>query len=117
MCSVTAGHQQVPVQQLPGAKGARSRVPPARALTRPKPPTLSPFRTDSWLKTKRLSELDVEDLFNLKRRGFSDAEIGRATGALWWGEGGRVFKRPVLAPKLAAVCAIWARAVFIKGLG
>jgi len=35
---------------------------------------------ECWAKTKRLSELDAEDLGNLKRRGFSDAEIGRLTG-------------------------------------
>ena len=35
---------------------------------------------EGWLKTKRLSELSVEDLGNLKRRGFSDAEIGRLVG-------------------------------------
>lgn len=35
---------------------------------------------EGWLKTKRLSELDVEDMTNIKKRGFSDAEIGRLTG-------------------------------------
>ncbi|KAI8463160.1 MAG: hypothetical protein J3K34DRAFT_527209 [Monoraphidium minutum] len=36
---------------------------------------------ESWLKTKRLSELDEEDLNNVKRRGFSDTQIARLTGS------------------------------------
>ena len=56
--------------------GPFARVPAirARAPTAPVPPR-------SWLKTKRLSELDAEDFVNIKRKGFSDSQIGRLTGA------------------------------------
>jgi hypothetical protein len=34
----------------------------------------------AWLKTKKLGDLDVEDWRELKKKGFSDAQIARNTG-------------------------------------
>lgn len=50
-------------------------------LTAPPLPWTTTPAHPSWLKTKRLSELDAEDFVNIKRRGFSDAQIARLTGA------------------------------------
>lgn len=33
-----------------------------------------------WLRTKKLGDLDRTDMVQLKRRGFSDAQIARAVG-------------------------------------
>jgi hypothetical protein len=77
------------------ARACKPRVPPP-AGSRPSPPRTTPAvprhppprpTPPRWLKTKRLSELSVEDLRNLKSRGFSDAEIGRLVGG-WRGGGG-----------------------------
>jgi hypothetical protein len=34
----------------------------------------------TWLKTKKLADLDTEDWRELKKKGFSDAQIARSTG-------------------------------------
>ncbi len=35
---------------------------------------------DVWLKGLKLSDLDKEDMLELKKKGFSDAQIARAVG-------------------------------------
>ncbi len=37
-------------------------------------------RTEEWLKTQNLGDIGQENMFQLKRRGFSDPQIARATG-------------------------------------
>eukprot|EP00884_Botryococcus_braunii_P009542 jgi/Botrbrau1/1858/Bobra.146_1s0047.1 len=38
-------------------------------------------RTEEWLKTQNLGDIGAEDMFQVKRRGFSDPQIARCTGA------------------------------------
>lgn len=42
----------------------------------------------NWLKTKKLADLDAVDFKELKSRGFSDSQIGRAVGEC--SKGGKV---------------------------
>ena len=39
-----------------------------------------PSRSQNWLKTRKLADLDAVDFKELKSRGFSDSQIGRAIG-------------------------------------
>ena len=39
-------------------------------------------QAETWLKTQSLTDLRPEDLLQVKKRGFSDIQIARATGAL-----------------------------------
>ncbi len=36
--------------------------------------------TEEWMKTKKLEDFSTEDLFQIKKRGFSDPQIATATG-------------------------------------
>lgn len=38
---------------------------------------------DTWLKARKLTDLDTEDLTELKKKGFSDTHIARNIGATW----------------------------------
>lgn len=37
--------------------------------------------TEQWLRTRSLADLGAEDFLQVKKRGFSDAQIARALGA------------------------------------
>lgn len=37
-------------------------------------------KIDAWLGGKKLTDLDKEDLLELKRKGFSDTHVARVTG-------------------------------------
>lgn len=38
-------------------------------------------KTEEWLKSQSLVDISAEDMFQIKRRGFSDPQIARCTGA------------------------------------
>jgi len=38
---------------------------------------------DAWLGTKKLTDLDAEDLSEIKKKGFSDSHVARVTGSTW----------------------------------
>lgn len=38
-------------------------------------------QTETWLKTQSLTDIDAENMRQIKQRGFSDVQIAKCTGA------------------------------------
>jgi len=63
-------------------------------------------RVEEWIKTKKLDDLTEVDFLQIKQRGFSDAQIGRAVGAdLMQVRAARIAKGVVPGMKRVDTCA------------